>query len=250
VIAEAESLINDGVAITLYTVFLGVATAAAPDLLGSVLLFAREVVGGIAIGAVMGVVFSRLTGVIDDHRVEMTLSTGLAYGSYLVAQSLETSGALACVAAGLIHGSYGRQAGMSERTRLVLDDLWEYFGYLANALVFLLVGFTASLGDLVRAGWPVIVAILAVVLARGVVVILPGLLPARLLMTSHAERLVLAWGGLRGALTITLALALPPQTPARQLLIEMAFGVVLFTVLVQGLTLSQALRATGLAKAD
>ena len=94
------------------------------------------------------------------------------------------------------------------------------------------------------------VAIVAVVLARGLVLVLPGLLPARLLQTTHAERLVLAWGGLRGALTITLALALPAETPDRQLLIEMAFGVVLFTLLVQGLTLSLALRKAGLAKAD
>jgi monovalent cation:H+ antiporter, CPA1 family len=248
VIAEAESLINDGVAITLYTAFTGLATAAAPDVAGSVALFTREVVGGVLIGGALGIVFSRLTGAIDDHLIEMTLSTGLAYGSYLVAQSLETSGALACVAAGLIHGSYGRQVGMSERTRTVLDDLWEYFGFIANALVFLLVGFTASVPELLAAGWPVVLAIVAVVLARTVVVILPGLLPARVLQTTHAERAVLAWGGLRGALTITLALALPAETPARQLLIEMAFGVVLFTLLVQGVTLSLVLQRAGLVR--
>ena len=248
VIAEAESLINDGVAITLYTAFIGLATTAAPDVLGSLALFTREVLGGVLIGGAMGIVFSRLTGAIDDHLIEMTLSTGLAYGSYLVAQSLETSGALACVAAGLIHGSYGRQVGMSERTRTVLDDLWEYFGFLANALVFLLVGFSASVPELVAAGWPVLLAIVAVVLARAVVVVVPGLLPARLLQTTHAERTVLAWGGLRGALTITLALALPADMPARQLLIEMAFGVVLFTLLVQGVTLSLVLQRAGLVR--
>jgi CPA1 family monovalent cation:H+ antiporter len=248
VIAEAESLINDGVAITLYTAFIGLATTAAPDVLGSLALFTREVLGGVLIGGAMGIVFSRLTGAIDDHLIEMTLSTGLAYGSYLVAQSLETSGALACVAAGLIHGSYGRQVGMSERTRTVLDDLWEYFGFLANALVFLLVGFSASVPELVGAGWPVLLAIVAVVLARAVVVVVPGLLPARLLQTTHAERTVLAWGGLRGALTITLALALPADMPARQLLIEMAFGVVLFTLLVQGVTLSLVLQRAGLVR--
>ena len=248
VIAEAESLINDGVAITLYTVFIGLATAAGLDVLGGIVLFTRQVVGGVLIGGSLGIVFSRLTGAIDDHLIEMTLSTGLAYGSYLVAQSLETSGALACVAAGLIHGSYGRQVGMSERTRQVLDDLWEYFGFLANALVFLLVGFSASVPALLAAGWPVVLAIGAVVLARAVVVVLPGFLPSRLLTTTHAERAVLAWGGLRGALTITLALALPAETPARQLLIEMAFGVVLFTLLVQGVTLPVVLQRAGLVR--
>ena len=96
----------------------------------------------------------------------------------------------------------------------------------------------------------VLVAIIAVLLARGLVLVLPGLLPARVLQTTHAERMVLAWGGLRGALTITLALALPAETPARQLLIEMAYGVVLFTLLVQGLTLSLALRRAGLSRAS
>ncbi|HYY88044.1 MAG TPA: sodium:proton antiporter [Chloroflexota bacterium] len=249
VIAEAESLINDGIAITLYTALVAFAVAGTADLLGSVALFAREVIGGVLIGGGMGILFSRVTGAIDDHLIEMTLSTALAYGSYLIAQSLDTSGALACVAAGLIHGSYGRQAGMSERTRQVLDDLWEYFGFLANALVFLLVGFSASLRDLLAAGWPVAVAIVAVVLARVVVVGLPGLLiPARTLATTGAERAVLVWGGLRGALTITLALALPPDLPGRQLVIAMAFGVVLFTLLFQGMTLPIVVQRVGLAQ--
>ncbi|MBV9581889.1 MAG: cation:proton antiporter [Chloroflexi bacterium] len=123
VIAEGESLINDGVAITLYTASIGLATSGSADITGAFGLFLREVIGGVGIGVVLGVVFSRLTAVIDDHLIEMTLSTALAYGSYLVAQALDTSGALACVAAGLIHGSYGRHVGMSERTRRLLDDL-------------------------------------------------------------------------------------------------------------------------------
>src|SRR5712691_3968950 len=135
VMIEGESLINDGVAITLYTAALGLAASGSMDVPGAVALFARQIVGGVAIGGVMGFLLSRLTAAIDDHLIEMTLSTALAYGSYLLAQSLDTSGALACVAAGLIHGSYGRVVGMSERTRRLLDDLWEYFGFVANALV-------------------------------------------------------------------------------------------------------------------
>jgi CPA1 family monovalent cation:H+ antiporter len=129
VLAEGESLINDGIAITLYITFIGLATAGTTDVIGALLLFAREVIGGVVIGILLGVLFSRVTGAIDDHFIEMMLSTALAYGSYLTAQSVETSGALSCVAAGLIHGSYGRDVGMSERTRRLLDDLWEYFGF-------------------------------------------------------------------------------------------------------------------------
>ena len=253
VIAEGESLINDGVAITLYTVTIGLVTAGTADVAGALALFAREVVGGVAVGAILGLVFSRLTAIVDDHLIEMTLSTALAYGSYLAAQSIDASGALACVAAGLIHGSYGREVGMSTRTRRLLDDLWEYFGFVGNAVVFLLVGFTASLASLVASGGAVLVSIVIVFAARVLVVAGPPLL-LRLsrrvqAVTSRAERAVLIWGGLRGALTITLALALPAGFPERQLLIAMAFGVVLFTLLAQGVTLSLLVRRVGLAEA-
>jgi CPA1 family monovalent cation:H+ antiporter len=251
VIAEGESLINDGVAITLYTAAIGIGTAGNADVIGAIGLFVRQIFGGVAIGIVLGILFSRLTAAVDDHMVEMMLSTALAYGSFVAAQSVGTSGALACVAAGLIHGSYGRRVGMSERTTRLLDDLWEFFGFLANALVFLLVGFSASLSSLLTAAGPVVVSIIAVLVSRVLVILGPPLLLAgRLLDTSRAERAVLVWGGLRGALTITLALALPPALPERQLLIAMAFGVVLFSLLIQGLTLSLLVKRVGLARPE
>ena len=237
VIVEGESLINDGVAITLYTVAIGVATSSGANLLGAIGLFGWQVIGGVGIGVVLGLVAARLSTAVDDHLIEMTLSTALAYGSYLVAQSLETSGALACVAAGLIHGSYGRETGMSEHTRRLLDDLWEYFGFVANALVFLLVGLA----------WPVAVSIVAVLGSRMLVILGPPLLRARRLI-SRGERAVLVWGGLRGALTITLALALPSEFADRQLLVEMAFGVVLFSLVIQGVSLPFVVRRAGLAR--
>jgi CPA1 family monovalent cation:H+ antiporter len=249
VIAEGESLINDGVAITLYTVAIGLVSAGNTDVMGALGFFIRQIAVGVAIGIALGVAFSRLTSAIDDHLIEMMFSTALAYGSYLAAQSVEASGALACVAAGLVHGSYGREVGMSERTRRLLDDLWEYFGFLANALVFLLVGFSASLSNLLQASWPVVVSIVAVVGSRALVVLGPPLFfSGRLLQLSRPERMVLVWGGLRGALTITLALALPPSLAERQLLIAMAFGVVMFTLLVQGVTLSFVVQRAGLAR--
>jgi CPA1 family monovalent cation:H+ antiporter len=242
VLVEGESLINDGVAITLYTAAIGLVASGTADVPSAMALFVRQVAGGVLIGGVLGVVFSRIGATIDEHMVEMTLSTALAYGSYLLAQSLETSGALACVAAGLVHGSYGRQVGMSERSRRLLDDLWEYVGFVVNAVVFLLVGFTTNLAALAAVTGPVLVSIGSVLFSRVVVIVIP---PALLrltrrirVVTSQGERAVLIWGGMRGALTITLAIALPSSIADRQLLIEMAFGVVLFTLVVQGLTLS------------
>lgn len=252
VLVEGESLINDGVAITLYTVLIGLVASGNADVPAALGLFVREVAGGVIIGAFMGVVFSRITAVVDEHMIEMTLSTALAYGSYLAAQSIGTSGALACVAAGLVHGSYGRQVGMSERTRRLLDDLWEYFGFVVNAMVFLLVGFSSNLIALAASAEPVLVSIASVVVSRVVVIMIPPelmRLTRRLrVVTDAAERLVLIWGGLRGALTITLALALPAEIANRQLFIDMAFGVVLFTLVVQGVTLSQVIQRTGLAQ--
>jgi CPA1 family monovalent cation:H+ antiporter len=253
VLMEGESLINDGVAITLYTAALGLATSGSTDLTAALGLFVKEVVGGISVGVLLALLFSRVTAVVDDHLIEMTLSTALAYGSYLLAQSIETSGALACVAAGLIHGSYGRKVGMSENTRRRLDDLWEYAGFVVNALVFLLVGFSLNLAVLAAVAGQVFASIVSVLVARVVVVTIPPELvrvTRRIRMFSRpAERAVLIWGGLRGALTITLALALPAEIANRQLFIAMAFGVVLFTLVVQGVTLGPLIKRTGLAQA-
>jgi CPA1 family monovalent cation:H+ antiporter len=253
VLMEGESLINDGVAITLYTAALGLATSGGADIPAALGLFLREVIGGVGIGVVLALVFSWLTTMVDDHMIEMTLSSALAYGSYLAAQQVGASGALACVAAGLIHGSYGRKVGMSERTRNLLDDLWEYSGFVVNALVFLLVGFTSNVGSLLAASGAVLVGILSVLISRVLVITVPPAL-AHLtrrirVFANRAERAVLIWGGLRGALTITLALALPADIANRELLIDMAIGVVLFTLLVQGLTLGPLIKRTGLAEA-
>ena len=246
VVAEAESLVNDGMAITLYT---GSALGAAGHRAGHPGgLFLREVVLGVAVGAVLGFVCSRLTSTVDDHLIEMMLSVVLAYGSYLVADRLHASGPLACVAAGIIQGSYGRAFGMSERTSQLLDDLWEFLG-LANAVLFLLVGLSVNLAALVANGKAAAVAIVAVLLARVLVVEPVGLLTARgPLATPFRERLVLIWAGLRGALTIALALGLPHDMPSRALLIDMAFGVVLFTLIAQGVTLSLLIRRLGLRR--
>ena len=251
VIPEAESLVNDGMAITLYTALVGLAATGTADALGIVELFGLEVLAGVAIGGALGFVFSRLTGAIDDHLIEMMLSTVLAYGSYLIADAVHASGPLACVAAGLIHGSYGREVGMSAETSRLLDDLWEYLGFLANAIVFLLVGFSVNVARLLADAWPVTVAVVVVLLARVLVVEGVGLATAGgRLAAPRAERAVFVWAGLRGALTIALALGLPAATPERDLLISMAFGVVLFTMVVQGLTLPFLIRRLGIARAD
>jgi monovalent cation:H+ antiporter, CPA1 family len=249
IIPEAESLVNDGMAITLYTGFSELGTSRGADLVALGGLFLREVLLGLAVGAALGFVCSRLTSTVDDHLIEMMLSVVLAYGSYLVADQLHASGPLACVAAGVIQGSYGREFGMSERTSQLLDDLWEFLGFFANAILFLLVGLSVNLVALIDNAKAVVVAIVAVLAARILVVEAVGLITARgPLAVPFRERLVLIWSGLRGALTIALALGLPHDTPSRALLINMAFGVVLFTLIAQGLTLTLIIKLLGVGR--
>lgn len=249
VIVEAESLINDGMAITVYTAVLGYAVSGHGEALAVGRVFGQEVFGGLLIGAAVAFAGAWLTSHVDEALIEMTLSTVLAYGSYLLADAAHASGPLACVAAGLIHGSYGRAFGMSRRTSEHLDLLWEYLGFLANAIVFLLVGFTVNLGALIDDAWPVAAAALAVLVVRAGVVRLMTPRAGDHGVPAWKERLILTWAGLRGALTIALALALPATTPHRDRIVAMAVGVVLFTLVVQGLSLARLLRALGFGRA-
>jgi CPA1 family monovalent cation:H+ antiporter len=250
VIVEGESLINDGVAVTFYTVVLGFSLTGRADPGAIVGILLWQLVGGVLMGGVIGFLGSRLTRAIDDHLVEMTLSTALAYGSYLLAQSAGSSGPLACVAAGVIHGSYGRRIGMSERTQERLDDLWEYLGFLANSFVFLLMGFTIDIVGLIKEIGPILIAVVAALMARTAMTVAVALLqPRDHVGITRGEQLVLIWGGLRGGLTIALTLALPEETPARGLITTLAFGIALFTLVIQGLTLPVLIRRVGLGRA-
>ncbi len=246
-IPEAESLINDGMAITLYAGISGLIETGTTSLGELILLFLREVGGGVLIGVALGLFFAHLTTTIDDHLIEMMLSVVLAYGSYLVADNLNASGALACVAAGIVQGTYGRSIGMTQRTSDLLNHLWEFLGFFANAILFLLIGLSVDLQGLRDNAEAVAVAIVAVFVSRFVVVegvnLLVGLGEEA---TPLRERVLLTWAGLRGAVTIALALGLPSATPERDLLIHMSFGVVLFTLIAQGLTMPLLIKRLGL----
>ena len=239
VLMEGESLLNDGTAFVLFNLMLAVAVTGQFNLLNGLADFARVSAGGIVIGLVLGWLISRLIARIDDYLIEITLTTVLAYGAYLVADQLHFSGVLAVVAAGLITGSLGPQ-GMSPTTRIVLYNFWEYITFLVNSLVFLLIGMQVDIPALLGAWQPILWAIGAVLLARAVVVYGLGWITGRLSEpVSWRWRNILAWGGLRGALSLALALSLPATFgPDRLLLRTMAFGVALFTLLVQAPTMN------------
>jgi len=199
--------------------------------------------GGILVGLALGWVIARLIERVDDYLIETTLTTVLAFGAYLVAERLHLSGVLAVVAAGLINGNIGPR-GMSPTTRIVLFNFWEYVAFLANSLVFLLIGLKVNIPALVHSWQPILWGILAVFVARVVVVYALSWISNRVAEPISTNwQHVLSWGGLRGAICLALVLSLPASfgTDAEMLQV-MAFGVVLFTLLVQGTTMAPLIR--------
>ena len=239
VLLEGESLLNDGTAIVIFSLAVAALETGEFSLVSGIVDFIRVAGGWLIIGFVLGWMVSRLIGQIDDYLVETTLTTVLAFGSYLLAEQLHFSGVLAVVAAGLVNGNFGPR-GMSPTTRIVVFNFWEYMAFLTNSAVFLIIGLQLDLPALLD-NWSMILWAIAGVLVSRIVVIY-GL--SRLgREIPFAWRHVLFWGGMRGAIALALALSLPAVLGAeRQTVTAMAFGVVLFTILGQGLTMDGLLR--------
>ena len=247
VLVEGESLFNDGTALVLFNLMLAIAITGEFNLISGVLEFIKVAVGGVMLGLLLGWVISRLIARIDDYLIEITLTTVLAYGSYLLAEQLHFSGVLAVVAAGLITGNLGPQ-GMSPTTRIVLYNFWEYITFLVNSLVFLLIGLDVDIWALFQSWQPIAWSIGAVLVARIIVVYGLGWITNRISEpVSMRWRHIIAWGGLRGALSLALALSLPATFGEdRFLLRTMAFGVALFTLLIQATTMRPLVRKLGI----
>ncbi len=240
---EGESLFNDGTAIVLFNLMVAVALTSQFDFLGSVSKFVIVSVGGIAVGLILGWLGAQLISRVDNYLIETTLTTILAFGSYLVAEQLGLSGVLAVVIAGLVTGNTS-QHSMSPTSRIVIFNFWEYVAFLANSMLFLLIGLQVNITALLSAWQPILWAIFAVFIARTVVVYGLGWL-ARTVAEPIPLRWqhILNWGDLRGAVSLALALSLPLSLGAnRDLLRVMTFGVVLFTLLVQSTTMAPLIR--------
>lgn len=251
-IIEGESLFNDGVAGSLYQVFLalivvsahGHAETGAMAWLQGIGTFLLEAGGGGLTGFVCGFLVSRVLKYIDEPLFETVVTLVTAYGTYLLADAVHMSGILAVIVAGLTVGSYGRHHGLSEQTQETVDAFWSVLGFLANALIFLLVGlelnpvqfltFPGLNSFLVNAA----VAIGTVLVARlAMVFLLPRAWTSEKVTSLPLWRVALFWSGLRGALSLALVLALPLEVPRRQVLFTSTYAVILFTLLVQGLSI-------------
>ncbi len=246
ILLEGESLLNDGTAIVMFNLALASVAAGSFNLGEGLTSFIRVAGGGLIIGLLFGWLFSRVTTFIDDHLVETTLTTLVAFGSFFVAEDLlHFSGVLAVVAAGIVSGNVGPQ-GMSPTTKIVVFNFWEYAAFAANSAVFLLIGLQTNLTELLDNWEPILWAIFAVLISRAVVIYFFSRLAGRM---EARWRHVLFWGGLRGAISLALAFSLPLTLGAsRDLIITMSFGVVLFSIIVQGFSMDRVLKGLKVIK--
>jgi CPA1 family monovalent cation:H+ antiporter len=238
-----ESLFNDGVGAVIFLTILDIATGASqPGVVSVSRFFVRETLGGIALGWLLGWVTFRLLRAIDDYQVEVLLSIALCMGSYALADELHLSGPIAVVVAGLFLGNRGWQQAMSEQTREYLGKFWEVLDELLNGLLFLLIGLEILViretGTYLILG---LISIACVLAGRAISVMIPiRIMGSKMPFPKGTVRL-LTWGGLRGAISIALAFLLPPGQE-RELILTVTYIVVIFSILVQGLTFGPLLR--------
>jgi monovalent cation:H+ antiporter, CPA1 family len=248
-IVDGESLFNDGTGLVLFAIALAALTA--PLSTGdAALAFVGGIVMSGAVGLFVGIVAATIVRYIDDPLIELTISVVLAYGSYLLAERLGLSGVLATVTAAIILGNFGGRV-LTPSGADSIDTVWEFFAYLLTAIVFLLIGLTIPFERLLGAIGPIAWAIVGILVGRAVIVYgllggtsrlapIPGLASRVPVDWLH----VLFWSGLRGAVAVAMALSLPEDVPQRELLQEITFGVVLFTLLVQGTTVGRLVDRT------
>ncbi|HUP67520.1 MAG TPA: cation:proton antiporter [Sphingomicrobium sp.] len=246
-VVESESLLNDGVAAVAFAVLSAIAVGASASGASVAPQFLWSLGGGLAVGLAVSAAILLIVGRTNDPLVEIALTTLAAYGSFLIAEHFHASGIISALAAGLMVGNVGWGLALSEHSKERVLSAWEYFAFLANSFVFILIGMNTvrlPISQLGRAGAVAVVVVLA---GRAL-----SIYPLAVLFSSSRWKLpasyqhTLFWGGLRGALALALALAVPPSVAERNAIIVTAFVVVAFSILVQGLTMPLLIKRFGL----
>jgi len=239
---SGESLFNDGVGVVVFLTLLEVSAGHHVTAGSIAALLAAEVIGGLAFGALIGWIVYLMLKSIDSYRVEILLTLAIVTGGYALARGLHTSGPLAMVVAGLLIGNRGRSFAMSDKTRERLDAFWELTDEFLNAVLFVIIGaevivITYTAGYLLAG----LVAIPLVLAARWISVGIPiAALSKKRNFSRHVVK-ILTWSGLRGGISVALALSLPPG-PERSLFVAITYVVVVFSIVVQGLTVGRFVR--------
>ncbi|WP_315823835.1 sodium:proton antiporter [Paraflavitalea speifideaquila] len=236
-----ESLFNDGVAVVVFSVILQLAQGSDIDTsFGSISwLLIKEALGGFLLGALLGLGASNAMRKIDDYNVSVLITLSVVMGGYLIAHTLHMSGPLTMVAAGIVIGNYGKRTAMSHTTKDYLNKFWELIDEIMNAILFLFIGFELLLIPNLNNYWVMGgIAILVVLLARYISIWAPvRLIPFRNKFSSGTIK-ILVWGGLRGGVSIALALSID-NGPYKQAIIAITYFVVVFSIVVQGLTIGK-----------
>ncbi len=242
-LVEAESLFNDAVAAVGFAAILAFVSGADISLQTTILNASWSVFGGLLIGVLCAGVAILLTGTTDDHLVELALSTVVAYGSFLIAEDLHASGVLSTLTAGILIGNFGLPTAYSDKGRAFIMDFWEFMAFIANSIIFFLIGVREANQNLPSAIAVIVVAVIVVTIGRALAIYpLSMLFNKSKLEIERNHQHILFWGGLRGALALALALGLPEEIQYREQIITAAFGVVAFSIFVQGVTMTPLLK--------
>ena len=244
ILMEGESLFNDGMAVVAFSFLVALPLGTADLSVQSALIEFVRVVGiGIAVASLIGFGISYLTQRFDLPLVEQSLTLVSAYGTYLIIEDLGGSGVIGVVTMGLILGNFGSRIGMNPRTRIIVSEFWEFLAFFVNSIVFLLIGDQIRFNILGQNLGIVAITLLTMVATRAIAIYGLSALSNRFSESQIPlkEQSVLLWGGLRGSVSIALALSVPAILPDREEIIATVFGVVLFTLLVQGLTIKPLL---------
>ncbi len=243
-LVEAESLFNDSTAAVAFGIAIAIATGENLSPMGITQSLGMSVVGGLVCGAIVAGSVLALAGRTEDHLVEITFTTIAAYGSFLLAEHLHFSGVLATLTAGLIVGNIGSLGAIKGRE--AVESFWEYAAFVVNSLIFLLMGMLEAHQNFTLILIPIGIGIIFVTLGRAISTYLCcAFFVGSTLKVKTSHQHILFWGGLRGALSLALALGLPSELPHRDEIVTVSFAVVAFSVFVQGLTITTFLRVMG-----
>ena len=235
-----ESLFNDGIGVVMFLLILEIATGVHHVNAGHIImLFVREAGGGIAAGMLLGYLAFLMLKSVDNYQVEILITLALTTGGYALADLIHVSGPIAIVVAGLLIGNHGRFLAMSEKTRHHLDIFWELVDEILNAVLFVMIGMEILVLTFERNYQSLCLLVIPIILfARLVSVGIPIKLISFFRSFSPGVIRIMTWGGLRGGISVALALSLP-ESPERQLILTLTYSVVLFSILVQGLTIEK-----------
>jgi len=257
VIVEGESLFNDGTGVVIFTIILAIATGSSnPTVPSALLTFLKVSLGGGLIGFGLGYLAYRMLVIVDDHLLEVMITIVLAFGAFTVAELFHMSGVIAVVVAGLLIGNYGQEFSMSDSTREAVDIFWESIDFVVNSFLFLMIGLELqklqkyNISELANYLTPILITVGVVIVARAL-----SVYPLNaILRKNESQKIppswshVFVWGGLKGSIPIALVLGLPKDIMYREDFIIISFGVVLFSLIGQSLTMKPLLKKLGIMR--